>query len=281
MVSIYLTGGLLLAFGLCFLSLPVTGNPLLHSYRKARRMMGCAYLFFAAINVVEYVFRDDAGDNILLTQMVTLSVAFSQAFLFTWSLIALLNVRWMGWWNFYRELILVLTFIVAVFGTYFACPAAYIPTVFYVLAGLYLVQLIRYVYLFRVNRRQFKWQMDNFFADGQDRWMRWVVFAFYAALTIGVLAILSALFTTPLVALLFSCVLACFYTYFAICFLCYGYRFQTIEAALDDEDYPPEISSREEINFHTYENKFPYGRKNNSTRAEIQNCSNTNSNDNK
>lgn len=237
-ISIYVTGGLLLLGGLCLLFIHIPGSPLLQGYRRARRMMGCAYLFFAACNVVEYAFRDGGGDNHLLTQMITLSVAFSQAFLFTWSMIALLDVRWMcDRWNLLREVIIVATAVAVVFGVYFTFPGGQISIAFYVLTGLYLVQLIRYTRLFIVHHRQFKREMDNFFADEQDRWMRWVVTAFYAALTIGVLAILSALFVTHLGTLIFSCVLAVFYTCFAICFINYAFLFPSIEAAL--EDAPP------------------------------------------
>ncbi|MDR2805539.1 MAG: hypothetical protein LBB85_07870, partial [Dysgonamonadaceae bacterium] len=118
-ISIYVTGSLLLIGGVCFLFISVPGKPLLESYRKTRIMMACAYLFFASVNVVEYVCRNVGNDIIPLTQMVTLAIAFSQAFLFTWALISLLNVQWMERRRFCRELTLVLTFTAAVFIVYF------------------------------------------------------------------------------------------------------------------------------------------------------------------
>jgi hypothetical protein len=90
-ISIIVTGSLLVVFGLLFLSIVIPDSPLFRNYRRARRVMACAYLFFALVNGVEYAFRDAAEDNTRLTQ--TLAIAFSQAFLFTWTLIALLNVR--------------------------------------------------------------------------------------------------------------------------------------------------------------------------------------------
>ncbi|MDR3338693.1 MAG: hypothetical protein LBT25_01120, partial [Candidatus Symbiothrix sp.] len=71
-ISIYVTVGLLLLGGLSFLFVTIPDSPLLQSYRKARIAMAFAYLFFVAVNAVEYLFRDAENDSILLTQMVTL-----------------------------------------------------------------------------------------------------------------------------------------------------------------------------------------------------------------
>jgi AraC-like DNA-binding protein len=233
-ISIYVTGSLLLTGGGCFLFISVPGSPLLESYRKARVMMACAYLFFAAVNVLEYVCRHTGNEILLLTRMVTLAIAFSQAFLFTWALISLLNVQWMERRRFCRELTLVLMFTAAVFTVYFAFPAAIARMGFYLLVGLYLMQMVRYTRLFAVNHRHFRQKMHNFFADGQERHLRWVVFSFCAALTIGVLALLSALFMSHPGALLFSVILATFYACFAIRFLKYGFSFRVIEPAMEE-----------------------------------------------
>jgi AraC-like DNA-binding protein len=214
----------------------VPDKPLLKSYRKARVMMACAYLFFAAVNGLEYVCRRAGSDTLLLTQMVTLAVAFSQAFLFTWALIALLNTQWMERRRFYRELTLVLTFTAVVFTVYFTLPASVARIVFYLLIGLYLMQLVRYTRLFTVNHRHFRQKMHHFFADGQERHLRWVVFSFGAALTIGLLALLSAVFMSHAGALLFSVVLAVFYACFAIRFLRYGFSFRVIEPAMEETE---------------------------------------------
>jgi AraC-like DNA-binding protein len=238
-ISIYVTAGLLLSGGLSFLFVTIPDSPLLQSYRKARRAMAYAYLFFAAVNVVEYLFRNSENDTILLTQMITLAVAFSQSFLFTFAMISLINVRWMEGRRFFRELTLVLTFIATVFIIRFTLPADLARTAFYVFIGLYLVQLIRYIRLFILNRRQFLRKMDNFFADGQERHLRWVVFSFGAALIIGILALFSALFMTHLGALIFSCVLAVFYGYFAVRFIRYGFSFRIIEPAMEEVEPVP------------------------------------------
>ncbi|MDR1602770.1 MAG: helix-turn-helix domain-containing protein [Tannerella sp.] len=234
-LSIVATASLLVIFGLLFLFIAIPERPLLRNYRKARKMMACAYLFFALVNGMEYVFRDADGDNDPLTQTVTLAIAFSQAFLFTWALITLLNVQWMERRRFCRELALVLTFVVAVFAVYFVCTPDCFRTALYGLLLLYVIQLIRYTRLFTANYRQFGQQMDNYFSDSVAGRLRWVAFSFYAALTIGVLVLLPELFTSDLRSLLFTVVpVWFFYTFFGICFLNYAFRFHFIETAVED-----------------------------------------------
>jgi AraC-like DNA-binding protein len=239
--SIIVTASLLLLFGLLFLFISIPERPLLHSYRKARWMMTGCYLFFAFINGVEYVFRDTAGDNIPLTQTVTLAIAFSQSFLFTWTLIALLNVRWMERRRFCRELTLVGTCIAALFAVWSLCPPAVFGPVFCGFLLLYAAQLLRYTRLFVSNYRLFGQQMDNYFSGSEAGRLRWVAFSFFAALAVGVLALLPAVFMSDFNALLFTVVpVWFFYTFFGIRFLNYAFRFHTFETAVEHEPPPPD-----------------------------------------
>jgi AraC-like DNA-binding protein len=115
-------------------------------------------------------------------------------------------------------------------------PEAIAHIALYVFTGLYLIQLIRYIRLFIANYRQFEQRMDNYFADREAGRLRWVAFSFYAALAIGLLAMLSALFMSHTGALLFSGVIACFYAFFAVRFLRYGFWFQSIEPAMEEDE---------------------------------------------
>jgi hypothetical protein len=77
---------------------------------------------------------------------------------------------------------------------------------------------------------------DNYFADREAGRLHWVAFSFYAALTIGLLALLSALFMSHISALFFSGVSACFYAFFAVRFFRYGFGFQSIEPAMQEDE---------------------------------------------
>ena len=234
-ISIFITSGLLLAYGLMFLFASVPESPLLNNYRKARYAMAFAYLFFLPVEIAEYLFRDSFGDSVALLQTVTLAIAASQAFLFTWALLALVEVRFSGWRTIFREAALVLLFIIVVFTVYVFCSEACFKIAFYLFTGLYALLLLRYTFLFLANYRRFRIRMDNYFSDYEAGRLHWVAFSFFAALSIGVMALLSALFMSTLMALLFTVVFDAFYIYFALRFINYAHQFRTIEPAIDSE----------------------------------------------
>jgi AraC-like DNA-binding protein len=238
-VSIFITGGLLFALGVMFLVTVVPDSPLLNNYRKARYMMACAYLFFVAAGIVEYLFQASppSVSDVALMQTVTLSIAASQALLFTFALLALLEVRFPGWWYIFREAAYIMLFIAATITSYALFSGETFRNVFYILIAIYALLLVRYTFLFLGSYRQFQLRMDNYFSDMEAGRLRWVAFSFFAALTVGVMALLSSLFMTTLGALLFAVVFDTFYIFFAIRFINYAYHFHAIERAMDDE--PP------------------------------------------
>jgi AraC-like DNA-binding protein len=238
-VSIFVTGGLLFACGVVFLFAAIPDSPLLGNYRKARYLMAGAYLFFVAAGMVEYLFQasppdvSDAG----LMQTVTLAIAASQALLFTLALLALLDVRFPGWPYIFRKVAYVLLFVAAIFASYLFCPAETFRVAFYVFSAIYALLLMRYTLLFLRSYRQFQRRMDNYFSDMEADRLRWVAFSFFAALAVGIMALLSSLFMSTLVALLFTVGFDTFYLFFAIRFI--NYRFHAIERAMNDETPAP------------------------------------------
>jgi AraC-like DNA-binding protein len=234
LISIGILAGLLFLSALCFLFLSMPDNPSLRNYRLARRVMACAYLFFALINAAEY-FSQPEEANIQLVQLITLVIACSQAFLFTFTLITLINIRFVTGRRILFESIPVISLTMAAFVIYFAFPETVFRIFYYLFIAGYIVLLVRYVGMFVKNWRYYHRQMDNYFADLEAQRLRWVSLSFYAALIIGIMALLSAIFTSLVGAFIFSCIVVIFYTYFAIRFINYAYQFQTIEPAFDDE----------------------------------------------
>ncbi|MDR2969928.1 MAG: hypothetical protein LBV32_10060, partial [Tannerellaceae bacterium] len=60
--STFVSSTLLLALGLMLICLSSADSPLLGNYRRARYALGSAYLFFAPLNVVEYLFTGPTPD---------------------------------------------------------------------------------------------------------------------------------------------------------------------------------------------------------------------------
>jgi AraC-like DNA-binding protein len=232
--TIFVTSGLLLACGLMFLFAFIPDSPLLGNYRKARYTMAGAYLFFIVVAVAEYLSGDPSVQNVLLMQTITLGIASSQAFLFTFAMLALVDVQFPGWRYIWGEAAVVLLFIAAVFMVYAYCSEPFFHTAFYVFAVIYALMLVRYTVLFLKSYRQFRCQMDNYYSDEEAGRLHWVAFSFFTALVIGIMALLSAVFMSTFVALLYAVIFDVFYLFFAIRFINYAYQFQVIEQAMDD-----------------------------------------------
>jgi AraC-like DNA-binding protein len=233
-ISIFMGGIIFLTFGVCFLFLTVAETPLLRSYLTARRIVACAYLFLAVSNVAEYLSRSPE-DNIQLTRMITLVIGCSQSFLFTYVFITLINPQFLSGRKIIGKASLFLLFVTALFAGYFLCPAGWADALFTVYVLIYAFLIVRFLRMFSVNYRCYTFRMDNYYVGEEARHLRWVRISFFAALAIGVMALLNALFMSELGALLFSVVLIVFYVTFAIRFLNYPFEFRYIEPVMDSE----------------------------------------------
>jgi AraC-like DNA-binding protein len=217
--------------------------PLLSNYRKGRYALAVAYLFFFALNVVEYLFSDQTGQDMPLLQTITLMIAASQALLFTFAILALLEVQFPGWRYIFRETISVLLFIAIVFAVYTFSSEEFFTLAFFGFAGIYSIFLMRYTYLFLKSYRQFHFRMDNYYSDEEAKRLHWVFFSFFASLGIGVMALLSAIFISTLGALIFTFIFDIFYTFFAIRFINYTYQFHIIADAMDDREDAEKVNA--------------------------------------
>ena len=83
--------------------------------------------------------------------------------------------------------------------------------------------------------------MDSFFSGREADNLRWVKFSFYAALSIGLLALTASLAPMILVGICGSVAYLLFYLYFAIRMMNYGFVYKKIETALSDDNIQPEL----------------------------------------
>jgi AraC-like DNA-binding protein len=234
-LSIFVSNGLLLALGVMLLSTATVESPLLSNYRRARRALAGAYLFFVAVNAAEYFCGDVGVSDISLIRTVTLAIATSQAFLFTFAMLALLETRFPGWRAILREAAPASVLIVAVFIVYFTCSEACFDAAFWIFAGVYALLLVRYTWLFVRNYRRFRRRMDNYFSDNEADRLKWVAWSFFSALGIGIGALLTTVFMSTVVALTFTVIFDVFYLFFAIRFINYAHRFSSIKEMMESD----------------------------------------------
>ena len=234
-ISIFLTAVVLSASGLGLLFASVPKKSLLGNYRKARNMMAAAYLVFMVVHTTKNLLSDFNDIDVRLAQTITLVIAVSQALLFTLALLALLDTKFPGWNYIIKKLIPVIIIIIATFTVHAFCSGNCFTVAFYGLTVLYASLLVHYSHLFFVSYRRFRLQLDNYFSDNEEERMRWIFFTFVAALTIGIIALLTTIFMSIPVLLIFTLMYNVFYTWFAVRFILYAYRFHIIENAFNED----------------------------------------------
>lgn len=243
---------LLIVLGLYILFLSAPENTLLKNYHIARRALACAYLFFGTVNILEYV-GNSSELHVPLMQLITLVVGCSQAFLFTFSLITLINPQFAERRQVIRESIPILTLSVIAFTIYFLCTERIFHVFLYVFTVFYIFLILRFSRMFLIHYRQYLTQINNFFSDNGAQHLRWVCISFFASLGMGILALLMTLIMSPLSSFLFTIVIIVFYVWFSIRFLNYTAKFRIIETAIK---LLPDIKEKENSfskNFHPIE----------------------------
>jgi AraC-like DNA-binding protein len=210
-------------------------------FRTALRLMTFTYCFFGLINVLELWSRTfPDSEDILLLQTTTLIVAISQAFLFTYTLVLLIRPAYITRKRVMREILLILALSVALMVAYFILPAAWVKITVRLFILFYIWLLIKYTRLFVITYRECLRKLDNFFSGAEAEHLRWVNFSFYAALSIGVLALALTLLPAIDMAIFCSTIYLLFYLYFAVRIIKYGFVYQKLETALSEDDTQPE-----------------------------------------
>jgi len=170
----------------------------------------------------------------MLFRITTLIVAVSQAFLFTYTLILLIHDTYVTRLRVVRELVPIVTLSAAFVAVWFIVPAERLNIPVWLFTLFYLYLLIKYTRLFIITYRDCLRKMDNYFSGQEAQNLRWVHFSFFAALSIGVLALTASMFPAIHIGIACSVVYLLFYVYFAIRFINYSFVFRKMEAALSD-----------------------------------------------
>ena len=103
---------------------------------------------------------------------------------------------------------------------------------FLVLTVFYAFLLAGYVLQFNRRYHDYERRMADYFSDDERERLYWVLRSFYSALAIGVLALLYTTYPCELTSLVFTVVLAVYYSIFGIRFINYVFTFRQIETAL-------------------------------------------------
>ena len=250
-LSTYVLPGLVLGFALCFFFIRIPPSEGLRGYSMARRMMGWCYIALFAALMAEGVSMKMSSPTLLL-QLIMVTIGILQAFLFTFALTTLIDVRFFTWRRFVREFVVVLLPALAAFAVYafteHASLSAVTPAMaaFLVLTVFYAFLLAGYVLQFNRRYHDYERRMADYFSDDERERLYWVLRSFYSALAIGVLALLYTTYPCELTSLVFTVVLAVYYSIFGIRFINYVFTFRQIEVALSADSEVDEVEGLSE-----------------------------------
>jgi AraC-like DNA-binding protein len=209
----------------------------LTAYRNATKVMSVTYLFLAVANLLESLERltAETTDNALLFRLVTLIIASTQAFFFTFSMISLFNTGYATWKRFWREVSVISAFIVMGIVSYLVLDISLTTVYSYCFMAFYFSQLIRYTLIFRRLYSRYLLEVENWFSGYEESRLRWINFSFYSALTIGLIAMTCIVIPSSLFGVGSSVVYLLFYVFFAIRFVNYSFVFNILEDVIVED----------------------------------------------
>ena len=230
-VSLFVAPGMVLALGLCFFFVAIPQCRALRSYTRSRSLMGVAFLLYGAALIAEHVSAVGGGVSGPLARVIVIAISASQAFLFTSTLVTLVDmeafsVRRMAVEGMALLAVMAAVAAVAAEGGRYAWAALYVSVCGYVALLVYYVAVFRRCYA--VYRRR----MDDYYSSDEYRWLLWVERSFYWSLGIGLLALLYSFVPSAATSLLFMSVAVAYYVFFGIRFINYAFTFKQYEDAI-------------------------------------------------
>ncbi|MCR5313257.1 MAG: AraC family transcriptional regulator [Bacteroidaceae bacterium] len=208
-------------------------------YRLARRAMGVSYLMYCGGIFFEFL-SDASESDLLLQKFIVLAVGSIQAFMFTYAMVTLIDIRSLSTHSVKNFALIISTPILVSFLVYANCSELVSTIVFYLYAALYFVQLLLCVRLFMHHHSLYMKLINDYFSNDEYDLLHWVTKSFKSALLVGICALVYALFTTSIVSLLFDVIFLLYYVYFGVRFINYAFSFHYIEEAMDVPDTPYE-----------------------------------------
>jgi len=244
----FLTNALLIVvctlMGTSFLSIHIPKKEGLKNYRISLKVLAGAYYAMALLTVMVLTFNlaDNSREHFTF---IAIFISSTQALLFTFTLITLINPNFVKFKNLLKHIApyLIFSILYLISNTIYDDPILtslkdvpqYLnnPTIWIRLLFLvyYAFQLICYTILFITEAKKYNEELLDYFSEVVQLKMKWVKIAYYTALAVGILAMVSNFFPKQfdwIVTIIF----AFFYFGFAQEYIKYNKVFEVIEPAL-------------------------------------------------
>ncbi|NDW17978.1 hypothetical protein D0T53_03480 [Dysgonomonas sp. 216] len=206
---------------LLMLLLAVPSTSGLNNYRTSRKIMAYAYLIFGVFSGINAIMNgsNTSESDMFIVAVITLIIASFQSFLFTYTLVILINPSFVTRQWISRQLVPISGFSILSFILLFLPNYYILKAVFYFFLSFYIYQLIYYTYTFFKEYKQYCFATGNYFSGDEAKHLNWVFVAFFSALSIGILALILIIFPNPVFDLIVAILCGVFYA----CFFCQIY----------------------------------------------------------
>jgi len=237
--------------GTIFLAIPIPVNVELKNYKISLKILASAYFVMALLNTLLISF-DSSSNNPQYFSFINLLVSSLQALLFTFTLITLINPSFVSKKRLFKNLIAIFTIPIFYITSYLffgdcffynfsnfsnciTFPSFIFRFIFFL---FYLTQLVYYTILFINEENKYKQKLNDYFSETTQLKLKWVVYAFYFALFIGLIALVFQIFPDEKFEIIFPVIVAIFYSVFAIKYLNYNKIYKIIQPILEKSSYP-------------------------------------------
>lgn len=232
----------------------------LKKYNLSRYILASSYIILGIFSCFKICVSSEYI-NIQLVHTFSLMTASFQAFLFTFTLLVLIQPRYVTLKRISIQMGLILSFNVALILSYLELSSIVYSYSYYTASGFYIFLLIYYIFLFRKKYSQCLKQLEDYYNEDEDSRFRWINIYFYLALFIGIMALFYT-YIPFAYSFIFIILLIAFYIFFAISFCNYPLTFKYVIVAVSskNENYDlPVVCEEDEINDST--NTLPLSRK--------------------
>jgi len=229
-----------------FLTLPFPANKGLDKYRNSLKFLAGAYLIMSFIKIIVVIY-DIAMVDIISIEGLTISCL--QAPLFTFTIITLINPNLITKRYLLTQLapvpaLLIVYVLVAIrWGNpelinlgemckLWIHPAIIVREIY---TAYYIFILVRLTIIFNREVRKYEKEIDNYYAENYRLYLPGVKYSFYAALTVGIGALISCFMFSELWVLIFTISYGLFYIAFGIYYIQYPQTFIYIQRALNPQ----------------------------------------------
>ena len=233
-----------IVMGTSFLSFPIPKKEGLSSYRISLKVLAITYFTLGLLTIAVLAFNLADNSREYFT-FISVFISSTQALLFTFTLITLINPTFVKLNNVLAHLLpyiffsLLYSVSVSLYGdpkltsislvwVHISNPTIWVRLLF---LGYYFFQLIYYTYLFLREVRQYNKEILDYFSEVFQLKLKWVQIAFFSALAVGITAMVSNFLPMQydwIVILFYSL----FYFGFAQEYIKYNKAFNIIEPAI-------------------------------------------------